>query len=188
MHPALNLFLKLSPFNPQAGYYYIQSISSGVGTWVDVPANTLIACYYPVYRKIRFDRIAILQPGAGAAGARFRLGVYSDDSFRPSSLILDAGEVDATTTGFREVTIDLTLSRGEYWLVYLSNDSAIDIGFQDPHLGILGVLPTEYGTGPVLQYRATQTYGPLPATFPAGGYTGDHPQLWLMLRVAAVLE
>jgi hypothetical protein len=187
IHPALSLFLELMHFNPRVGYYYLQSISSGFGGWA-IPANTLVATYCPVYRKIRFDRIGVLQPGAGGAGALMRVGVYSDIDLTPDSLLLDSGEFDATLTGWREATIDLTLNRGKYWLTYLGNDATITIAFQDPHLGILGIVPGEYALGPAMQYRAAQAYGPLPATFPAGTHTGDHPILSIMLRVAEVLE
>lgn len=66
------------------------------------------------------DRIGVaVTTAAGAGGGGVvRLGIYSDDGTgRPGTLILDAGTVDATTTGVKEITISQAVTRGVYWLV-----------------------------------------------------------------------
>lgn len=52
-----------------------------------------------------------------SAGETARLGVYaSDDDWQPTTLVLDAGTVDVSTTGSKTITIDLTLPAGKYLL------------------------------------------------------------------------
>lgn len=66
-----------------------------------------------------FDRIAIETTTSGS-GELARLGIYNDDGAnRPSTLVLDAGQLDLSTSGAKELTIDQTLSSGIYWLCML---------------------------------------------------------------------
>jgi len=153
------------------------------GVEADMPANRLFATFYPVFRKIRFDRIGTFVEGAGAAGARMRLGVYSNLNFKPDKLILDAGEVEAETTGQKELAIDLTLEPGRYWTVFLTNDPTIDLPFFDFFLN-LWKKPDDLKAGEG-SYEADQTYGPLPSTFPTGWYALRYRCVFL--RVAELL-
>lgn len=54
---------------------------------------------------------------AAAASAVFRLGIYSAGSDgSPSTLLLDAGTVDASTIGFKDIgSLSLTVTAGYYW-------------------------------------------------------------------------
>ena len=62
-----------------------------------------------------FDRIGVHVTTA-VSGATVRLGIYADSVNRPAALVLDAGTVDASSTGYKEITISQTLSAGVYWL------------------------------------------------------------------------
>jgi len=177
------LYDLLGIFQPKVGKWYpsIQLYLWRGWTVADVLADRLRAVYYPVFRKIRVDRIGIYVAGAGALGARVRLGIYRGKDFYPTSLIVDAGEVNAETVGDKELTIDETLDVGEYWLVFITNDSTID--FKEKRVGL-----TTWGSDPALQlasYHIAQAYGPLPSVFPTGA--GEYSNLWaLSLRVAEV--
>jgi len=170
-------------FSPKVGGYYYPFIVTDTYTHADFGANVLAGDYYPVFRRLRFDRVGIFIAGAGAAGARARLGVYRDEDGAPSTLVADFGEALADVAGWQELTIDLTLEPGAYWLAVLLNDATVDL--QRMH----------YATRPRLvgppairgdHYYATGvTYGPLPATFPSGAYTGAPVEV--MLRVAELL-
>lgn len=179
--------LRTSQHVGRAGYYLLPLVAQyNFGTLNDAGANMIHASGYPVLRKMRFDRIAIYIAGAGAAGAAGRLGIYNDSGCYPSSLVLDAGTFDATTTGFKEIVINQTLNPGTYWVVVLLNDSTVDIRIYAYYLGFVGMGPGLYG---VVNYLSVaQSYGALPATFPGGGsFATGPPMLAIALRLAELL-
>jgi len=65
--------------------------------------------------------------GAGvkvlAEGALARLGIYNWDNGLPGSLNLDAGTIDVSTTGAKTITINHTLTRGYYFLAFVSDSN-----------------------------------------------------------------
>lgn len=99
----------------RSGYYSHGLFTSAAMTTVSQSVNSLQfrAFYVPVRRG--FDRIGINVTTAGTAGAVLRLGLYNGAAGVPTSLIVDAGTVDATTTGAKEVTISVTLDPGIYF-------------------------------------------------------------------------
>ena len=62
------------------------------------------------------SRIAVTVPTAGSAGSVVRIGAYNDDNGVPGTLIFDAGTVNSTTTGDKEITTSQTLPAGRFWL------------------------------------------------------------------------
>ena len=82
-------------------------------------AYVLNACYFlPVFLVQRpYDRILFQVTTAGGPGALVRLGIYSDTDGEPVTLLTEAGTVDASTIGVKEITIAWTPpSAGLYWL------------------------------------------------------------------------
>lgn len=79
-------------------------------------AGVLSAIPFWVPVSFQADRIAC-EVTTAAASSAVRLGVYaSSPTDHPDSVVLDAGTVDSTTTGVKELTIAQTLNRGLYWL------------------------------------------------------------------------
>lgn len=155
------------------------AVSEGTGM-----NDTLTASLMLLQRRMRFDRIGIYVSTAGGAGAEARLGIYNVGlDYYPTTLILDAGTVDCTSTGSKEISIDLTLNRGWYALVFNCNDGTIGFYYTSSHLSPLGstrAYPyTAHG------WEVAYPYGSLPDTFPAGGTRiGTR---WMTLRVAELL-
>jgi len=175
-----------------------QAYKPRVGDWIrpqaavrwnwkgTVPAGQLNAYFIQLQRRMRFDRIGINISVAGAAGALVRLGVYKvNQEYYPTSLILDAGEIDASTAGNKNIPIDLTLDRGWYTLAYLSNDGTVET-FQTWY-GVFPLGPDVPGDEPAVDGWAIDgiTYGPLPDPFPTGAFQRGFSRV--MLRVAALL-
>ncbi len=105
----------------------------------------------------------------GGAGAKARVGIYANGTnLYPGAVLLDAGEVDCTVIGVKELVIDQQLTRGIWWLAVLANDTIEFIAhFQT--IIVLGLRPTDFGV-PYAYWRKTAvTYGALPDPFPAGG-------------------
>jgi len=178
-----NLYDLLGIFQPKVGQCYAPlAVSRWTDSHADYPADQLTASYYPIFRKCRFDQILIRIGGAGLAGALARLGIYADGAFKPGNLLLDAGEVDASTTGIKSLSIDITLDPGRYWLAFITNDGTIDF-LRYRSYPPLWITPDWLDT-PVTVYYASYTYGTLPSTFPSGSYS--YRPFVQLLRVAEV--
>jgi hypothetical protein len=74
--------------------------------------------YQPIFvdEEALYDRIAVEVVGAIAATLDIR--VFAFDSGGVGALILDAGNVDMTAPGWKQITIALTLARNAYWLAH----------------------------------------------------------------------
>jgi hypothetical protein len=84
------------------------------------PSLTVIAdrlSFVPIeIASCQIDRIAVVVT-TGAAGSLVRLGIYNSNSAGyPGNLFFDAGTVDSSTTGLKEITVNQTLQPGRYWL------------------------------------------------------------------------
>lgn len=158
----------------RTGNYYGPFLSGGAQTTQGIAsANSLRAFPFFVPKTAKFDRIAIRVTTAGTGTTpRARLGIYDDNgNVFPNKLVLDAGEVNVSTTGVKELTINVTLQTGKlYWLVLIGQDTtslvvaATAIGDIFPIVGYESDLS---GT-PLSGWAVTQTYGVLPATYPTG--------------------
>jgi len=147
----------------RTGEYVAPSSQLGTpSTYADVPADTLYATYLLIPQRARLDGLWMNVVGAGAAGARIRMGIYADDgNLYPGRLLLDAGEVSAETTGGKTLSIDLVLNPGIYWFVFVTNDPTIDLRY----FFYIPVLEASTWSG----WSVVYAYAALPSTYPAGG-------------------
>lgn len=98
----------------KSGLYY----GSQIGDTASAGAVILDRLYcmpLQVWEPTSFDRLTV-KVTTGAATAVVRLGIYTSTSGAPSSLVLDAGTVDASAAATREATIAQTLTPGLYFL------------------------------------------------------------------------
>lgn len=154
-----------------------QNIQAGnaPGTQAGLAVDTLQA--FPFYsgRGGNLDRIAIEVTTEGGAGSVSRFGIYtstSNDNLYPSTLLVDSGEFDTSAVGgigVKSVTISVKLYPNRvYWAIIL-------FGTASPTIRIPGIATAVMGDPSTLsavhnqKITATQTYGALPSSFPAGG-------------------
>jgi hypothetical protein len=77
---------------------------------------------FPVPESTGFDRVGVTVDTANASTTR--LGLYaSGANNEPTTLLNDFGTIDTTTTGFKEITVDVDVSPGLYWLAIVSSIS-----------------------------------------------------------------
>lgn len=103
-------------------YWWLSKFYGGFGTALsnNLTANTMEAYLFPVFEDTTFDRIGVTI-GASVASSTVRLGIYAAGSDGlPGALVLDAGTVDSSTTGNKEITISQALAAGWYYLAMLS--------------------------------------------------------------------
>lgn len=102
------------------------------------------------------------------ASGKARLAIYTDSgNLTPTTLVVDAGEVDCSTTGFKSVTgLSVSLAAGQmYWLSATYNSTvSTTIGGTSSGHALLGQSVT--GGNGVSRYHTDFTYGAYPGTFP----------------------
>lgn len=93
-----------------------------------------LACFPISFAEtVTVDRIGMTITTAGSAGNFVRLGIYASgaDGLPTGVPILNAGTVDTTTTGVKELTVSQVLTAGVvYWLCY-TGTSAAGSGYGD---------------------------------------------------------
>jgi hypothetical protein len=102
-----------------AGNYYAPTVGGRFTT--DSYTTQLNEIHFSPFlcaRTHTFTGITLGNQSAAESGNTFRLGIYNDDNGRPSTLVLDAGEVTLdATAALREIAISQQLEGGKrYWL------------------------------------------------------------------------
>lgn len=73
---------------------------------------------------LTIDRIAV-EVSVGAASSFIRPVIYSSDSNgRPSTVLVDGGQIDASTNGIKEATVAAVIPRGITWWGSISQGGA----------------------------------------------------------------
>jgi len=134
-----------------------------------VTADTIYALPLYVPRDLTIDAL-LTEPSVGDAGKIARMGVYSDDgNGYPDTLQKDYGTVSVGTAGGKIATGDLSLTKGVYWLVWVSDGTPtmrsvqFTISPAGNHTGNADVVNRGQGW-----YKDAVGTGALPTTFPTG--------------------
>jgi len=149
---------------------------------VPVSGGSIYALPFPVTTRQRYDGF-ILRVGATVGGV-LRIGLYLDSGHGyPDALVLDAGTVDASSSGVKTLSYDLTLAKGLYWTALHPSQSIDLMGASRDMLWPLGAdqaLLTLY-TGVVKD----GSFGSLPDPFGTPSVSsGDQPLLGLIRHVS----
>jgi len=165
------------------GLYYGPDSNGGNSTKVPT-LNELDLFPFIVGERQAFDQIAcactILQ-----ATSVYRLGIYNSDSGgKPSTLLVDAGTVDCSTTGSKTLPITQTLNPGLYWLAGCAQVAAGTMELRGyaagwtPYVALDDPSRVTSGSG----YILAGITGALPGTFTFNAnnlYSGSSPRLLL---------
>lgn len=165
---------------------YIEGLIFGVPDLFTLVANKLYGNPCMIARDITVDRIT-LEVTTSAAGS-VRIGIYNmgtGDDLYPSSLVLDAGEVDVSGTEMKTITINQALPKGNYYLAYLSDVTPILRGAR-PIYTPLGRQEHAFSAYYKSLYIATLNYGVLPDPFTAGGTTSYNIMPIISIRVSSL--
>ncbi len=153
-------------------YYGPLSIITGWGSLVatQMVANRLYGVPVAIAQNAAFNQIGV-EVTTAATGATIQVGLYTIGADGlPTQLVQALGTIDASATGWRPVTIAITIARGNYWIGFASN-ATININAPLTVAGmpaLLGQASTS-GTSPrsALYQTALLTagFGSLPTTF-----------------------
>lgn len=131
----------------------------------------------PVFvdRRCVVDALGIACIVAGSAGAVFRLGLYEADEtgWYPTTLIVDAGTVDCTTTGEKYAVLGtpVALERGWYHVAGVQQGAPVTApgvtGITSDPLTISHVAATNALSATMTGYNTNPIAGALPGPFVA---------------------
>lgn len=161
----------------RTGQYAIPPLAQGN---VAVTLNSFRAYRLRVSRSTTFDRVG-LYISTGQSGATVRMGIYSDDgNNRPSSLIVDFGTVDASSSGNVTLTISQTLAAGTYWVGGVSQGTTAptvnaNTGAAE---GITAATPSD-AAQTLCGYEMINVSGSLPALFTVNAAAPNTPRVLL---------
>lgn len=163
-----------SYYRLKSGLYYPLTIVSTNSTPV---LDELRVAWFPVGNTVTVDRIGIWV-NAGVALSVVRLGIYRDTgSGYPGTLVLDAGTIDASSQGFKEITVSQQLTPDLYWVggvgQTLVTAMTISCGPAASTFGVMGYTATPTGsTTGGAGFFQTGVSGALPGTFTSTVTTG----------------
>lgn len=160
------------------------------GVYYGTPGVTTLATNVPTLNQVHytpfwvtagepFDRICC-NVATLAATALTRLGIYADDGHNaPGALLLDAGTVDCSTTGDKEITISFSApSTGTIWLAAVAQTAAATLRSH--------AVPWFMGGGNAAQIRVAYVQSGVAGalTDPAASLSQGNTALWVTLRAA----
>lgn len=107
-----------------AGDGYIVHVDANGGTTTSPTTNRLEFHPICIEKSQTYTRIGVYVSTASTSGTDGRLGIFELDSQGlPGNVVVDAGTVDTSTTGTKEITISETL-QGKYYLGVVFNSTA----------------------------------------------------------------
>jgi len=169
------------------GAYY-PSLALSTYFWSSLYSNDNLfrAGIYPLSRTVRFDKVAVYII-TGTINGKIRLAIYDSDLLRkPTSLVKDFGEFSASSTGWIEGAIDITLKKGLYFVCWNTNNYNIGLRISTHALKILGAVEvlTDYTrTQSLGSFYTSLTYGPFPQTAPSVGLESSYlPLIYFRLK------
>lgn len=150
-------------------WYGPPSVTIGAG---GLSLNVLELAPLWIPRGRSLDRIGIEIVVVASAGGLVRLGLYGDSGGLPSSLVLDAGTVDSTVLGARELAIAApNLYDGLYWLATVAQVAGCQTRkVTNAGAGVSPASSTSFPTGntPTAGFTVAGVSGALPANLSAG--------------------
>lgn len=127
-------------------------------------ANQITYCLLPILRPFKVTALSI--NARTASGANIRLGLYSTNTTGdPSALLVDAGEVTASSTGNLELTLGtpIILLPGTYWTAAILSETTTIRGLNSTGMPSIG-LTSLAASGLFCTAFENQTYGAFPST------------------------
>jgi hypothetical protein len=165
-----------------SGHYYLACTSGESLTSFPLSASTLY--YFPFFiaKNVTLTRLGANFTGTGVAGSLHRIGIYSNGSNNlPSTLMVDGGNIDTSTSGLKEVVISKALSPGWYWMAIMTNNPVSLSCFTAISSQIYLGKNTFDAAGCGALRQGSVTYGTLPSSAPVSSlsYTSVTPAIWI---------
>jgi len=161
-----------------SGLYYTV-VSSPSDTTLALVQNLLSGTYFPVSATTTFDRIGI-EVTTAVASSTVRLGIFQCVGGVPTTRVLDAGTIDSSTTGAKEITISQSLSPGLYVLLAVAQGGASGATVRG-RTGSFGITPpqTSIGNQNTQGFTTAGVSGALASSYTWGIAQFTNPKVYL---------
>ena len=156
-------FLPMWPHQISSGRYYCAPPIDRLTGQIAPGANVLWLTPALFPEAVTIDRLCenVL---VNAAGAKLRLGYYTDVNGVPTALVVDSGELDASTTGEKAAVVAATLGPGVLWRAVFCNHATVELPCYNAGTPVGGA--SRSGAVDNLSLSAALTFAALPATAP----------------------
>lgn len=168
--------------------WYSNQVSANAINTGTMANGTLMAVPFVVGRGCTIDRIGMEVTTLGVLSAA-HIGIYkatSPTNLYPSSLVVDSGALDTTSTGVKSATISQVLIPGLYWFAHLSTSTAgaatlrvIGSSGCYPIFGTSSAMGTAFDIG----LTVAKTYGALPDPYTASSTTINNTATFPIIAV-----
>ncbi len=163
---------RLGLFNGEASLVsgrYITGLDGGSSSeFTNGTIGRLWASPLPVSRALTIDRLAVDVTTLQAASLN-RLGLYASTADGlPGALLVDGGTVDTSTTGLKEVTVDVAVNPGLYWGAWEYDVASVGLRGR-PENGSMSLGHPTPGNQPYGILFVAHTFGALPDPFGTPG-------------------
>ena len=99
----------------RSGYWYETNVTSAINTTSFTKSRLYLHPLF-IQESIIIDRVGV-EVTAATSSTTWRIGIYNADSNGvPTTVVLDAGTVDTSSTGLKVITVNQTLSAGVYYV------------------------------------------------------------------------
>ncbi len=180
------MWIELSPYPTHPGLttgrYYGSSADGNTLTTTQYGANVIYAIPIFLSTGLNFNRVGLEVTSRGLFGANNgRMALYNNDASTglPGTLAADLGQFGVTTTGAKEIAVNVNVSGTQFFWLVCMFDGTVTTRSTTSSTGsfILGRATTS-GTG-INCVTASFTFGAFPSTFPtAEGATSNPPFMW----------
>jgi hypothetical protein len=174
----------VSPGVIRGRYYYgLDGSANAANPFSLLAANTWFAPFY-VPERTTWTRLGFNVVTA-AAGGLCQAALYISQSQQPaSSPVVITPSFDASTTGDKEATINVTLDAGFYWLGVMGNNNSIEVTAYQENKAQSVFGSTTSGGGEVTPYTPSAGYGTWVTSPPLfffnwGNTAGAMPKIWM---------
>jgi hypothetical protein len=157
-------------------YYTLPMISTSNANFTATGTTRYMSFYIP--ETTTFSAIATRTGATFSGTAAVRLGIYNNTDFKPSTLVVDAGQVSCTSaSAYFEAIINQTLNRGWYWLAWNQQTAATTSNYILSATPITGfhMTPVSSTGASFGSYNETGITGAFSSANPSG--TGTNPPL-----------
>lgn len=184
--PSLSSFFQRGT-TPYETWYVLGAQNQSALVTTSYSFGSIRAFPFAISRNVVIDRLAF-EVTTAAPGAVGRVGIYratSQTELYGSSLVVDGGEQDCSTTGVKAATVNVGLTAGIYLYVHLGGVDTITVR-TIPLAGRQPLFGTQDSFSvPANSIEVGRSYGALPSTFPNDlvGF-GSYPSIVVAARFA----
>lgn len=186
-NPASNVRDSRAKDNTGAIRFTIPGIELSSSSTTTLAINQLRYAPFIVRTPIIIDLLSV-EVTTAVALATIRMGVYKADSdLQPTTLVTDAGEIDASTTGVKSISVSLNLDPGTYLTALNVNVAGVAVRIARGGSMYAG-LNASMGSTPFTQsFRVPTAYATLAdpgATWASSGGAGNPMEFMIFMRVS----